>query len=139
MLCKRHHTHLLFPSSGPVIPQNRPCCSYCAAEARENTSPVDWRVFVRNISVPMNFDQIQGCVSAGWLAVCPQSHEHSFFSHYVGHLLGLSRIRSFNCCILSGSGLDGPHGAAPELGILEDGYLPALGNELQDLPQNWVR
>ena len=48
-------------------------------------------------------------------------------------------IQSFSCCTLSGSGADGSDGAAPELGILEDGYFPALGSEMEDLPQNWVR
>lgn len=27
--------------------------------------------------------------------------------------------------------------AIPELGILEDGYFPALGSEMEHLPQNW--
>lgn len=60
------------------------------------------------------------------------------FLHYGGPLLGLARAGCFNSCTLSGSGADGSDGATPGLGILEDGYFPALGSEVEDLPQNCV-
>jgi len=61
-----------------------------------------------------------------------------FFWQHTHILQDLSRAKHLGHCTLSGSRTDGPDGAAPELGIWENRYLPAWGSQLEDLPQRWM-
>lgn len=65
--------------------------------------------------------------------MCPQSYEHYFF-----HVMSILCWVYSELCVLAVAGssaLEQMAGeAAPELGILEDAYLAALGSELEDLP-----
>lgn len=65
--------------------------------------------------------------------MCPQSHEHCF-----SHIMSILCWVYSELCVLAVAGssaLEQMAGeAVPELGILEDAYLPALSSELEDLP-----